>query len=92
MYKLPSLTTLKSEITTKDQWKFRVKRAVNDFWTVFLQSEAKQKSILINLNIESLKIGKVYKIWDSLKLTVLNVRKEMIKIQKLQQKISGNSE
>ena len=60
-----------------------MKRAVNDFWTVFLQSEAKQKSTLINLNIESLKIGRVYKIWDSLKLTVLKVRKEMIKCRLL---------
>ena len=79
MYKLPSLTTIKTELTTKDQWKFRVKRAVNDYWTVFLQSEAKQKSTLINLNIESLKIGKVHKVWDLLESSVWDVRKGIIK-------------
>ena len=83
LYKLPSLTTIKTELTTKDQWKFRVKRAVNDYWTVFLQSEAKQKSTLINLNIESLKIGKVHKVWDSLESSVWDVRKGIIKCRLL---------
>ena len=83
MYKLSSLTTIKSELTTKDQWKLRVKRAVNEYWTVLLQSEAKQKSTLINLNIESLNIGKVHKVWDSLESTVLDVRKGIIKCKLL---------
>ena len=83
MYKLASLTNIKTELTTKDQWKFRVKRAVNDYWTVFLQSEAKQKSTLINLNIESLKIGKVHKVWGSLESSVWDVRKGIIKCRLL---------
>ena len=83
MYKVPSLTTIKSELTTKDQWKLRVKRAVNEYWTVLLQSEAKQKSTHINLNIESLKIGKVHKVWGSLESTVLDVRKGIIKCKLL---------
>ena len=49
----------------------------------FNLSEAKQKSTLINLNIESLKIGKVHKVWDSLESTVWDVRKGIINFRKI---------
>ena len=33
LYDLPALQTLKSQLSSKEQWKFRVKKAVNTFWT-----------------------------------------------------------
>ena len=53
LYDLPDLKSLKNELSTKDQWKIRIKTAVNKYWTNLLQTEAKQKSTLEYLNVFS---------------------------------------
>ena len=83
LYDLPTLQTLKSQLSSKEQWKFRVKNAVNILWTKSLQDEGKQKSTLINMNIDSMKIGKVHNVWSSLESTVLDVLKGIVKCRLL---------
>ena len=91
LYDLPTLQTLKSQLSSKEQWKFRVKNAVNIFWTKSLQDEGKQKSTLINMNIDSMKIGKVHNVWSSLESTVLDVLKGMVKCRLLYNKPIRNT-
>ena len=59
---------------SKEQWKKLIKNAVNEYWTVHFQSEAKQKSTLLYLNIDQLKIGSTHTVWSSLESTVTEVR------------------
>ena len=68
---------------TKEQWKKQVKNAVNEYWTEHLQSEAKEKSTLIYLNIDSLKIGSTHTVWSSLESTVTEVRMGITKCRLL---------
>ncbi|MCG7878106.1 MAG: reverse transcriptase family protein, partial [Candidatus Thiodiazotropha endolucinida] len=70
LYNLPDMKDLKNELSTKDQWKIRTKQAVNKHWTEILKSEAKQRSTLKYLNVNSLSIGKVHPVWSSLESTV----------------------
>ena len=74
-YQLPSLQKLQTDIPTKEQWKILVKRAVNEFLTDKLSTEAVDKSTLCYLNIEPLKIGQTHPLWSSLESTVSDVRK-----------------
>ena len=74
-YQLPSLRKLRTEIPTKEQWKILVKRAVNEFWTDKLSTEAADKSTLCYLNTEPLKIGQTHSLWSSLESRVSDVRK-----------------
>ena len=48
--------------------------AVNKYWTEYLQNEAREKSTLKYLNIDSLKIGSTHLVWSSLESTVSKVR------------------
>ena len=50
-YQLPRLQKLKTEIPQKRAMKILVKRAVNEFWTDKLSTEAADKSTLCYLNI-----------------------------------------
>ena len=56
---------------------------MNKYWTEHLQSEAKEKSTLIYLNIDSLKIGSTHTVWSSLESTVTEVRMGITKCRLL---------
>ena len=60
IYNLPSLQYLSENLTSKENWKFQVKRAVNKHWSELLQKEASEKSTLKYMNIESMKIGQTH--------------------------------
>ena len=75
LYRLPQLRDLNISHMSKEQWKKKlIKNAVNEYWTVHFQSEAKQESTLLYLNIEQLKIGSTHTVWSSLESTVTEVR------------------
>ena len=79
LYQLPPLRELQTEIPTKEKWKFIVKQAINKYWSDKFRSEASEKSTLLYLNIESLKIGHTHSLWTSLESTVSDVRKGITK-------------
>ena len=81
IYNLPSLQYLSENLTSKENWKFQVKRAVNKHWSELLQKEASEKSTLKYMNIESMKIGHV--VWSSLESTLSAVRKGITKSRML---------
>ena len=79
LYQLPSLNELKLKQMTKELWKTTVKEAVNNYWTESLTSEAREKSMLRFLDIDSMKIRQTHPVWDSLETVVTDVRKGIIK-------------
>ena len=83
IYQLPHIRDLRVGHMTKEQWKKQVKNAANEYWTEHLQSEAKEKSTLIYLNIDSLKIGSTHTVWSSLESTVTEVRMGITKCRLL---------
>ena len=50
---------------------------------MLLRIEAKEKSTLVNLNTDSMKIGKVHNVWPALESTLLDVRRRIIKCRLL---------
>ena len=57
-----------------------MKRAISNYWTGILKHEAKEKSTLKFMDIESMKIGQINtSSTGSLELCVFNVKKEIIK-------------
>lgn len=83
LYKLPPLKELKNCLTTKENWKFQVRTAVVNHWTSLLQIEAREKSTLCFMNINSTKIGQTHSAWSSLESTVADVRKGIVKARLL---------
>ena len=63
IYNLPSLQYLSENLTSKENWKSQVKRAVNKHWSELLQEEASEKSTLKYMNIESMKIGQTHVVY-----------------------------
>ena len=78
-YQLPSIQELQTEIPSREQWKHRVKQAVNKFWTDSLKTEADEKSTLCNLSTRFMKIGHTHPLWTSLDSSVSDVRKGITK-------------
>ena len=74
IYQLPHIRELKFNNLSKEQWKIQIKNAVNKYWTEHFQSEAREKSTLKYLNIDSLKIGSTHLVWSTLESTVSEVR------------------
>ena len=69
LYNLPPLAELQTDIPSKDQ----CKQAVNAYWTEKLQEEVSQKSTLVYLKYDSLKISESHSVWTSLESTVSDV-------------------
>ena len=68
---------LKFNNLSKEQWKIQIKNAVNKYWTEHFQSEAREKSTLKYLNIDSLKIGSMHLVWSMLESTVSGIRPQL---------------
>lgn len=83
IYNLPNLHCLSKNLTSKENWKFQVKRAVNKYWSELLQKEAAEKSTLKYMNIDAVKIGQTHVIWSSLESTISDVRKGITKSRML---------
>ena len=64
-YSLPNAYELCDSVPTKEKWKLMVKKAVHAFWDQKLKEEAKKKSSLSFLNLESCRIGKVHAVWHT---------------------------
>ena len=64
-YSLPNAYELCDSVPTKEKWKSMVKKAVHVFWDEKLKEEAKKKSSLSFLNLESCHIGKVHAVWHT---------------------------
>ena len=83
IYQLPHIRELKFNNLSKEQWKIQIKNAVNKYWTEHFQSEAREKSTLKYLNIDSLKIGSTHQVWSTLESTVSEVRMGITKCRML---------
>ena len=65
LYELPLPHDLIVSPPNKLQWKHQVKSAIHFYWTRKLKLEAKEKSSLKFLNLESITPGTVHNIWES---------------------------
>ena len=79
LYQLPHVRDLRVSELSKEQWKTQVKKAVNEHWSKYLQSEARGKSTLKYLNIDSLRIGLTHPVWLSVESTITEVRRGITK-------------
>ena len=82
-YNLPRLQDLQLKLETKEKWKLQVKKAVSEFWSEKLKIEARDKSTLKYLNIDSLSIGNTHCVWRTLESTVTDIRKGITKYRML---------
>jgi hypothetical protein len=64
-YNLPTSSQLTKELPSKRAWKFMVRSAVTCEWTKRLKEEAREKTTLSYLNIESCSLQKVHTVWDT---------------------------
>ena len=78
-YRLSDITNLKENLPSKDAWKNEVKIAVRKHWLQVLFDDMKGKSTLSNMNLQILKFGCTHPLWASLKNTVSDVKKGIIK-------------
>ena len=82
-YNLPRLQDLHLKLETKEKWKLQVKKAVSEFWSEKLKIEAREKSTLKYLNIDSLSIENTHFVWRTLESTVTDIRKGITKCRML---------
>ena len=75
IYDLPNLQCHNKSLTSKENWKIQVKRAINKKWSELLQKEALEKSTLKYMNIDSLGISLTHGVWSSLEYTISDIRK-----------------
>ena len=68
---------------SKEKGKFSVKQTVNKHWTEKLIAETCEKSTLVYLSKDILKIGQPHPVWTSLESTVSDVRKGITKCRML---------
>ena len=78
-YGLPSMEHLMQELPSKLQWKRQVKAAIADYWTRTLGNEGHTRSTLQHCCLEKLKIGKVHRVWNSVRPSLQDVRWAHIK-------------
>ena len=79
MYNLPSIFQLLSNPPSKNEWKrvmnTAVNKAVEDEW----QQDAKSKSSLKYVNVDSLKVGRTYHIWSTVRNSIYDSRRAQLK-------------
>ena len=83
LYELPSVYDLLQSPPGKYSWKNLVKNTVNRYWNLKLQDDARQKSSLKFLDIDSLKVGKTHLLWENAGSDPMAVTKATIKCRML---------
>ena len=71
------------ELPSKLQWKRKVKAALADNWTRTLVNEGRTRSTLQQCCLERLEIGKVHRVWNSVRPNLQDVRRAHIKARTL---------
>ena len=79
LYQLPHVRDLRVGELSKEHGKHKSKKEVNEHWSKYLQSEARGKSTLKYLNIDSLRIGLTHPVWLSVESTITEVRRGITK-------------
>ena len=80
-YNLPSAHVLLENPPEKISWKMEVKCKINKFWELEIKNQAKLKSTLKYLNLESFTAGKVHKLWSSAKYNSHGVLKAFVHVK-----------
>ena len=80
-YNLPSAYALLENPPEKKSWKLEVKCKINKFWELEIKSQAKLKSTLKYLNVESFAAGKVHRLWSSAKYNSHGVQKAFVHVK-----------
>ena len=78
-YGLPPMEHLMQELPSKLQWKRQVKAALADYWTWPLVNEGRIRSTLQQSCLQKLEIGKVHRVWNSIRPNLQDVRRARIK-------------
>ena len=81
-FQLASETIEKYELhqtLSKGQWKLTMKKAVREYWTRLLRSEAEIRSTLDRCNIVVLHVGSTHLTWDSVKSNRMYFSRAIIK-------------
>ena len=78
-YGLLSMEHLIQELPLKLQWKRQVKAAIADYWTRTHVNEGRTRSTLQHCCLEKLEIGKVLRVWNSVRPNLQDVRRAHIK-------------
>ena len=79
MYQLPPFDEVMSCRYKKLEWKKMVKKSLYLFGTNKLKEESSEKQTLHMLAVDSLEVGKVHNVWNSVSNTVKDVRKAITK-------------
>jgi hypothetical protein len=82
-YKLPTIYELLDNPPDSEKWKSAVKSATQRFWTAHLVDEAKKKSSLKYLNIDSCRVGTPHPIWATTSLNTRDVTRATVKAKLL---------
>ena len=82
-YGLPPMEHLMQELPSKLQWKRQVKAALADYWTRTLVNEGRTRSTLQQCCLEKLEIGKIHRVWNSVRPNLQDVRRAHIKARVL---------
>ena len=80
-YNLPSAHVLLENPPEKKSWKTEVKCKINKFWELEIKNQAKLKSTMKYLNLESFTAGKVHKLWSSAKYNSHGVQTTFVHVK-----------
>ena len=80
-YQLPSIYTLISQIPNKKQWKWMVKKAIDDYWLDAMCGEAKRKKSLKYQDVTICSLGKSHPTWNLAPMSHRNVLKTGLKVK-----------
>jgi len=83
LYNLPNIDQLFQQHYKKEDWKLLVKKAINQYWTSKLKLDCKEKSSLLYMCKENLKIGSNHVVWSSVSPSVSDIRKAITKCRML---------
>lgn len=83
LYNLPSFEMTMSTNISKLEWKMLTKEALNEYWTLNLREDCRNRSTLNMLSIENMSIGKTHLVWDSSANSVKEVRQSITKARML---------
>ena len=79
MYELPSIIQLQNNIPKKESWKKDIKERLSKFWTKKLMYDARNKSSLKFMSVDTMEMGKTHLVWNLRHQPRLEHRKAIVK-------------
>ena len=79
MYNLPAILHLQKNLPKKLKWKTMIMTSISSYWNGLLLNQAHSMSSLKYLSKDNLRIGNPHSIYTTVKPSILDVRKCIIK-------------